>query len=84
MKDFVIFQLILRKKIREYVQDGYVSLRHIKKIVKATLGVDIYHESIRQFIKRTDSLYYRDDKFKPSGYYGFDTQWVKIQKSLSI
>ena len=25
-------------------------------------------------------MYYRDDSFKPSGYYGFDSQWVKIEK----
>ena len=25
-------------------------------------------------------MYYRDDSFKPSGYYGFDFQWVKIEK----
>ena len=44
------------------------------------MRIDISHESIRKFFKKTDSLYYRDDTFKPSGFYGFDSQWVKINK----
>ena len=69
-----------KKLIRRHVKDGYLSLRHLKKIIKASLGLDISHESIRKFLATTDSLYYRDDSFKPSGYYGFDSQWVKIEK----
>ena len=57
-----------------------MSLRHIKRSIKLSMDVDISHESIRKFFKTTDSLYYRDDSFKPSGYYGFDSQWVKINK----
>ena len=57
-----------------------MSLRHIKRLIKLSMDVDISHESIRKFFKTTDSLYYRDDSFKPSGYYGFDSQWVKINK----
>ena len=44
------------------------------------MDVDISHESIRKFFKTTDSVYYIDYSFKPSGYYGFDSKWVKINK----
>ena len=30
------------------------------------MNVDISKESIRKFLKTTDSLYYRDDTFEPS------------------
>ena len=50
------------------------------KLIKLSMGIDISHELIRKFLKTTDSLYYGDDSFKPSGYYGFDSQWVKINK----
>ena len=69
-----------KKLVRKHVKNGYLSLRHLKKLIKSTMGLDISHESIRKFLIETDSLYYRDDSFKPSGYYGFDSQWVKIEK----
>ena len=69
-----------KKLVRKHVKNGYLSLRHLKKLIKSTMGLDISHESIRKFLIVTDSLYYRDDSFKPSGYYGFDSQWVKIEK----
>lgn len=78
---FCNFSVDFKKIVRKHVQDGYLSLRHLKKIIKLSTGVDISHESIRKFLKTTDSLYYRDDSFKPSGYYGFDSQWVKIESN---
>ena len=69
-----------KELVRRHFRNGYISLRHLKKIIKSSLGINISHESIRQFLITTDSLYYRDDTFKPSGYYGFDSQWVKIEK----
>lgn len=69
-----------KEVVRRHFRNGYISLRHLKKFIKSSMGVDISHESIRKFLETTDSLYYRDDNFKPSGYYGFDSQWVKINK----
>ena len=77
---FCNFSVDFKKTLRKHVKNGYLSLRHLKKIIKSSLGINISHESIRQFLITTDSLYYRDDTFKPSGYYGFDSQWVKIEK----
>ena len=55
-----------------------MSLRHIKRSIKLSIDVDISHESFRKFLK--ESLYYMGDSFKPSRYYEFDSQWVKINK----
>ena len=77
---YCTFSIKFRETIRKNARRGYVSLRHIKYSIKQNMGIDISHETIRKFFQTTDSLYYRDDSFKPSGYYGFDTQWVKINK----
>ena len=42
--------------VRKYFKDGYVSLRHAKKLIKLSKGVDISHESIRKFLIKTNSL----------------------------
>ena len=77
---YCTFSIRFKQIVRKNIKYGYLSLRHIKKLIKLSMGVDISHESIRKFLKTTDSLYYRDDSFEPSGYYGFDSQWVKINK----
>ena len=69
-----------KKIVRKHIKNGYLSLKHLKKLIKSTMELDISHESISKFLIETDSLYYRDDSFKLSGYYGFDSQWVKIEK----
>ena len=66
--------------VRKYVRYGHLSLRRIKFLIKESMGINLSHESIRKYLITTTSLYYRDDSFKPSGYYGFDCQWVKINK----
>ena len=66
--------------VRKHIRYGHLSLRHIKFLIKASLGIDMSHESIRKYLITTTSLYYRDDSFKPSGYYGFDSQWARINK----
>ena len=77
---YCTFSIKFKELVRKNIKYGYMSLRHIKRSIKLSMDVDISHESIRKFFKTTDSLYYRDDSFKPSGYYGFDSQWVKINK----
>ena len=77
---YCTFSIKFKEIVRKNVKYNYMSLRHVKKLIKLSMGVDISHESIRKFLKTKDSLYYRDDNFKPSGYYGFDSQWVKINK----
>lgn len=77
---YCTFSIKFKEIVRKNVKNQYMSLRHIQRLIKLSMGVDISHESIRQFLKTTHDLYYRDDSFKPSGYYGFDTQWVRISK----
>lgn len=77
---YYTFSVRFQELVRKHVRYGYMSLRHIKNLIKLTMDIDISHESIRKFLMTTPSLYYRDDSFKPSGYYGFDSQWVKISK----
>ena len=60
--------------VRKYIRYGHLSLRHIKFLIKESLGIEMSHETIRKYLITTTSLYYRDDSFKPSGYYGFDSQ----------
>ena len=68
---YYTFSIKFKELIRKYVRYVYLSLRHVQFLIKQTMGVDISHESIRKFLITTKSLYYRDDNFKPSGYYGF-------------
>ena len=77
---YCTFSIKFKKIVRKNIRYNYMSLRQIKRLIKPSMGVNISHESIRKFLKTTDSLYYRDDSYKPSGYYGFDSQWVKINK----
>lgn len=81
---YCTFSIKFKEYVRKNFKYGYISLRHLKKLIKSFSGVDISHESIRQCLKTTTSLYYRDDSFKPSGYYGFDSQWVKINKKMAL
>lgn len=74
------FSVDFKKRIRNLVKKGHVSLRNLKYLIEETMGVSISHESIRKCLQKNGSLYFRDDTFKPSGYYGFDSQWVRIKK----
>lgn len=71
---YCTFSIKFKQIVRKNIKYGYLSLRHIKRLIKLSMDINISHESIRKFLKTTDSLYYRDDSFEPSGYYGFDSQ----------
>ena len=34
-----------------------MSLKHIKRLIKLSLGINIFHESIRKFLKKKQILY---------------------------
>ena len=53
---YCTFSIQFKKMVRKYFKDGYVSLRHAKKLIKLSTGVDISHESIRKFLIKTNSL----------------------------
>ena len=56
---YCTFSIKFKELARKNIKDGYMSLRPIKKLIKLSMGIDISYESIRKFLKTTDSLYYK-------------------------
>ena len=56
---YCTFSIKFKELVRKNIKDGYMSLRPIKKLIKLSMGIDISYESIRKFLKTTDSLYYK-------------------------
>ena len=70
----------MKNKAKILLQHGWKSLRNIGNDFKALLNVDISHESVRKALKNGDELYWLNEEVELSGYYGFDTQWVRKER----
>ena len=38
--------------IGKNIKHGYISLKHLKRLIKVSIGLDISHESIKKFSKQ--------------------------------
>lgn len=63
------------KLSREY---SWIPLRSMKKLIKICLGQNVSHETIRKALLVDGDFYYVNEDLKPSGYYGYDEQWEKV------
>ena len=70
----------LKEKSWQIKELGWTSLRNIAKYYKIFYGIKISHETIRKalIVIEGNEIDYKLPKL--SGYYGYDAQWVKINK----
>ncbi len=72
------FSNIFKDKIVKARENGWISLRNIKRLIKDWFNVNISHESIRKALLVEGEFYYFNENVKLSGYYGYDEQWEKV------
>lgn len=78
--DYCNFSVKMKNKAVLDVQGGWVSLRHCSSIFKNHNNVSISHETIRKELLSPNGCYYKNDDLILSKYYGYDVQWIKINK----
>ena len=67
-----------KNKIVNARENGWISLRNIKRLFKDWFGINVSHETIRKALLVEGEFYYFNDDVKLSGYYGYDEQWEKV------
>ena len=77
---FCNFSNEIKNKSKILLQNGWKSLRNIGNDFKSLLNLDISHETVRKSLKNNGDLYWLNEELKLSGYYGFDTQWIRIEQ----
>ncbi|WP_409199744.1 hypothetical protein [Methanobrevibacter sp. DSM 116169] len=67
-------------KSKETMSLERVSLRNLSKNHKTFNNIKISHETVRKSLILNSNLYYINTDVELSNYYGYDEQWVKINK----
>ena len=67
----------IKNKAKILLQHGWKSLRNIGNDFKTLLNFDISHESVRKALRNGEALYWLNEELELSGYYGYDTQWIR-------
>ena len=74
------FSNSLKEKSWQIKELGWTSLRNIAKYYEIFYGIKISHETIRKALIVIEGNEINFKLPKLSGYYGYDAQWVKINK----
>jgi len=69
----------IKNKARTLLQHGWKSLRNLGNDFKTLLNFNISHESVRKALKKEKGLYWLNEELELSGYYGYDSQWIRIE-----
>lgn len=67
-------------KSKETMSLERISLRNLSKTHKTYNNIKISHETVRKSLILKPDLYYINNDVELSKYYGYDEQWVKINK----
>ena len=67
----------MKNKARTLLQHGWKSLRNLGNDLETLLDFNMSHESVRKALKKEEGLYWLNEELELSGYYGYDSQWVK-------
>ena len=74
------FSNSLKEKAWEVKELNWSSLRDIVEYFKIFCGIDMSHETVRKWLIVIGGNEIDYELPKLSGYYGYDAQWVKINK----
>ena len=69
----------IKNKARTLLQHGWKSLRNLGNDFKTLLDFNMSHESVRKALKKEEGLYWLNEELEISGYYGYDSQWIRIE-----
>ena len=69
----------IKNKARKLLQHGWKSLRNLGNDFKTLLNFNMSHESVRKALKKEKGLYWLNEELELSGYYGYDSQWIRIE-----
>ena len=78
--DYCNFSVKIKNKAIELRIRGWDSLRNISWTYSIFNGIKISYETIRNSLLVHDGLYYLNGELKPSGYVGYDVQWLRINR----
>ena len=70
----------IKDKAKSLLKNGWKSLRNIGNDFQSLLDLKISHETIRKSLKNDNDLYWLNEEIELSGYYAFDTQWIRINR----
>ena len=56
MKNIYNFSKNFKKLVHKHIKNRYLSLRHLKKLIKSTIRLNISHKPIRKFLIETKSF----------------------------
>lgn len=77
---FCNFSNKIKDKAKSLLKNGWKSLRNIGNDFQSLLDLKISHETIRKSLKNDNDLYWLNEELELSGYYAFDTQWIRINR----